>query len=107
MNGGNRNDVSSVFLIEIFEIRGVLEIVSVDLSAFNDIVGLNIVGKFLNFKGNIFFCKNILSNCQDLCVGSGRRRNGNGLSRKSGIINGRIVSVGQIVNDRNNGAVIF
>ena len=37
----------------------------------------------------------------------GYSHSSDGFSGKSGIINGRVVSVGQIVNDRNNGAVIF
>ena len=62
MDSRNRYHLCAVFLIEVFKVRQVLEIVCVDLAAVNNIVRLNIIGKFLNVKRYILFLKNLFCN---------------------------------------------
>ena len=75
MDSRNRYNLCAVFLIEVFKVRQGLEIVCVDLAAVNNIVRLNIIGKFLNVKRYILFLKNFLGNRKYFCMGCGRSRN--------------------------------
>ena len=50
MDSRNRYHLCAVFLIEVFKVRQVLEVVCVNFAAVNNIVRLNIIGKFLNVK---------------------------------------------------------
>ena len=77
MDSRNRYHLCAVFLIEVFKVRQVLEIVCVDLAAVNNIVRLNVIGKFLNVKRYILFLKNLLCNRKYFGVGCGRSRNRN------------------------------
>ena len=42
-----------------------LEVIGVNFTAVNNIVGLNIVGVFLYINGDILFLKNIGNDCKD------------------------------------------
>ena len=60
MNRGNRHDVSSVLLVEVLEVRGVLEVVGVAFTAFDNGVRNNVVGENFDLKGYILGCKDLL-----------------------------------------------
>ena len=107
MDSGNLYDVSAVFRIEIVKIRSVLEVVGVNLAAFNYIVGLNIIGEFLDVKSNVFLGKYFLCYRKYLGMGRGRSSNGNLFSLKSGIINRRVKAVTGVFNNAYNRAVVF
>ena len=51
-----------ILLVEILKVGQVLEVVGVYLAALNHVVGLNVIGKFLNVKLNILFGENSLCN---------------------------------------------
>ena len=62
MNCRNRGYVGIVFLVKILKVGQVLEVVGVYFTALNHIIGLNVIGKFLNVKLYIFLGKNFLCN---------------------------------------------
>ena len=82
----NRYDLCSVLRIKVLKIGKVLEIVGVYFSAVNNIVRLNIIGKFLNVKRYILFLKNLLCNRKYFGVGCGRSRNRNFSAGKLSLI---------------------
>ena len=51
MDGANRNNIGTVFGIEVIEVRNMLEVVGIDLSAVNHQIGLHIIFKFGDFEG--------------------------------------------------------
>ena len=51
-----------IFLVEVLKVGQVLEVVCVYLAAFNHVIRLNIIGKFLNVKVYVFLGKNFLCN---------------------------------------------
>ena len=75
MDSRNRNHLCAVLFIEVFKVRQVLEVVSVNFAAVNNVIRLNVIGKFLNVKRYILFLKNFLSNRKYFCMGCGRSRN--------------------------------
>ena len=52
--------MGSVFCIEIIQIRRVLEVVGVYLSAFYHVVGLYVIGVLNDIQGNVFFRQDFL-----------------------------------------------
>ena len=75
MDSRNRNHLCAVFFIEVFKVRQVLEVVCVNFAAVNNVVRLNVIGKFLNVKRYILFLKDFLSDRKYFCMGCGRSRN--------------------------------
>ena len=76
--------------VEVIQIRGVLEVVGVDLAAVYDVVGLYIVGEFDDIQGDVLLGQNFLGNFQNFCVGG--RGSGDGRSSapaKCVVIDGR------------------
>ena len=68
MDGKNGNKVGAVLCVEVIEVRNVLEVVSIDFSAFYYVVRLHIVGEFLDCKSDVLFCKDFLSYCENFFV---------------------------------------
>ncbi len=62
------DNMRAVLRIEVLQIRNVLEIVCVHFTALHNIVRLNIIGKLLDIQRDIFFCKDLLRNLQNLCM---------------------------------------
>ena len=62
MDSRNRYHLCAVFFIEVFKVRQVLEVVCVNFAAVNNVVRLNVIGKFLNVKRYILFLKDFLCN---------------------------------------------
>ena len=52
MDIANGDDVRVVLLVEIVEVRLVLEVVCVDLAGLNNIVGLDIIFELFDVKGD-------------------------------------------------------
>ena len=63
-------DVGLVLCVKVIEIRLVLEVVSINLAAVNNIVRLNIVGELFDVKRNVFLCENLFCNFKDFRVRS-------------------------------------
>ena len=80
VNCADGNDVSTVLGVEIIKIGGVLEIVCVNLAAVNNLVGDDVVGVLFDIESDVLLCKNILCYLEYLGVGSGGRRNRDGLT---------------------------
>ncbi len=99
--------MSAVFCIEIVQIRRMLEIVCIYLAAFNDVVGLNIISKFLDIKSNVLFSQNSLYDGQNLRMRCGRGGNRNGFSGKRSIINRGIIAVSGVFYNRYYCTIIF
>ena len=54
VNSRNLNNVGAVLGVEVVKIRSVLEVVCVDFAAVYNLVGLNVIGKFLNIKRYVY-----------------------------------------------------
>lgn len=63
MDHGHGNDVRSVLFIEVIQIGNVLEVVGVDFSAFHNVIGLNVIGEFLDFQRNVLGSQDFLCHC--------------------------------------------
>ena len=82
MDSADGNDVSVVLGVEVVEIRSVLEVVGINLAAFNDLVGDYVVCVLLDVESDVLLGKDILCNCEDLGVRSGRSGDRDGLTFK-------------------------
>ena len=98
VNSRNLNNVGAVLGVEVVKIRSVLEVVCVDFAAVYNLVGLNVIGKFLNIKRYVFSSKNFLCYRKYFRVGCGRSRNGYCFACKRVVINGRIITVAGVFN---------
>ena len=67
----NGNQVSAVFLIELIQIRGVLEVVRVNVTAFGGVVGDDVVVHYLDVELEAFFLKCGFAFLEDLGVRRG------------------------------------
>ena len=107
MDSTDRDDVSTVLLVEVVKIRGVLEVVRVNLSVLGNYVRLNIVGEFNDLKCDFLLCEDILCNRKDLGV----RRGGGGdlyrLSLECIIIDRAVKAVSGVLDGADNRAVVF
>ena len=75
MDNGNGYDVSTVLLVEVVKVRGMLEIVCVDFTVFNNVVRLNVIRELFDVECNALCCKDFLCNVKNLFVRSGRSGN--------------------------------
>ena len=107
VNSRNLNNVGAVLGVEVVKIRSVLEVVCVDFAAVYNLVGLNVIGKFLNIKRYVFSSKNFLCYRKYFRVGCGRSRNGYCFACKRVVINGRIITVAGVFNNAYNRAAVF
>ena len=65
MDIANGDDVRVVLLVEIVEVRLVLEVVCVDLAGLNNIVGLDIIFELFDVKGDALSGKDLLGNGEE------------------------------------------
>ena len=100
------NYVRTVLSIEIIEIRNVLEVIGIDLSTFNNVIGLNIIGELNYLQGDTLLGKYILSNSKDFCMRSWRCSNRDLCTVQRIVVNVRIKTICRIFNYRNNCSVI-
>ena len=96
-----------VFLIEIIEVGGVLEIVRVDFAAFHHVIGLHIVGEFLHVKRDFLLRQNLLDNRENFGVRNRRCRDGNRLTLEGIVIHRIVIAVGRVCDGGNNLVLIF
>ncbi len=75
MYSGDRHDLCAVLLVEVLKVGKVLEVVCIDLTTVNDLVGLDVIGELLNVKGDVLLGKYLSCNSQNLGVRC--RRSGN------------------------------
>ena len=83
-----RDDVGAVLSVEVIQIRGVLEVVGIDLAAFDDVIGLDIVGEFDDIQGDVLLGKNFLGNLQNFRVGGGGGGDGDRRPSQGVVIDG-------------------
>lgn len=74
MDIANGDDVRVVLLVEIVEVRLVLEVVCVDLAGLNNIVGLDIIFELFDVKSDALSGKDLLGNGENLGVRCGGMR---------------------------------
>ena len=86
MDIANGDDVRVVLLVEIVEVRLVLEVVCVDLAGLNNIVGLDIIFELFDVKGDAL-------SGEDLGVRCGGCSDGYGLTLECVVVDGGIVAV--------------
>ena len=72
MNLANCYQMRALFLIELFQIRGVLEVVCIQITGFCCQVRLYIICKFNDIQLDAFLCQFILCCIQDFSMGCGR-----------------------------------
>ena len=96
----------TVLGIEIVQIRNVLEVVRVKFAVIDDEVGLYIVGELGDLKGDVLLGEDVLNDSEDLSVRCGRSRNRDGLALQRVVIERGIKTVGGILNDRYDSAVV-
>lgn len=107
MDIANGDDVRVVLLVEIVEVRLVLEVVCVDLAGLNNIVGLDIIFELFDVKGDALSGKDLLGNGEDLGVRCGGCSDGYGLTLECVVVDGGIVAVTGVRNNADNCAVIL
>ena len=83
-----------------------LEVVRVKFAFIDDKVRLYIIGKLGDLEGDVLLGEDILDDCENLGVRRRRSRDGNGLTLQRVVINRRIETVGGILNDRHDSAVV-
>ena len=107
MDCADGNNMSSVFGIKIIKVRSMLEVVCKNIAAVNNLVGLDIVGKFDDLKGDFFLGKNLFCYLKDFRMRSGGCRNGDCGSFKGVIINSGIKAVTGVFNYAYNRTLVF
>lgn len=107
MDIANGDDVRVVLLVEIVEVRLVLEVVCVDLAGLNNIVGLDIIFELFDVKGDALSGKDLLGNGEDLGVRCGGCSDGYGLTLECVVVDGGIVAVTGVRNNADNCAVVL
>ena len=107
MDGRHGNDVSAVFLIEIVEVRGVLEVVGVAFAVFNDIIGDDIIGEYLYLKRDLLCGKEAFGYLKDLGMRCGGSGNGDLGACKGSVVDRGIIAVGGGVYGAYNCAVVL
>lgn len=75
MDNCDRDNVCTVFLVEVIKVRSVLEVVCVNLTVFNNVVRLNVIRKFFDVKRNALCGKDFLCYVKDFLMRSGGGRN--------------------------------
>ena len=103
MDIANGDDVRAVLLVEIVEVRLVLEEVCVDLAGLNNIVGLDIIFELFDVKGDALSGKDLLGNGEDLGVRCGGCSDGYGLTLECVVVDGGIVAVTGVRNTDGKG----
>lgn len=93
MDIANGDDVRVVLLVEIVEVRLVLEVVCVDLAGLNNIVGLDIIFELFDVKSDALSGKDLLGNGENLGVRCGGCSDGYGLTLECVVVDGGIVAV--------------
>ena len=88
------DNVCVLFVVEALKVGEMLEVVGVDLAAFNGIVGDHVIGKFSNFKSDSFCFKNAFYNIfEDLGMGIGGRAYLDGRALERIIVHICVISV--------------
>ena len=107
MGNGYYYQVGAILSIEVFQVRSVLEVVGIDLTTFNHVVGLYVIGEFYDIQGDVFLSQDVFANCQDLSMRSGRSSYADFSTGQSGIIDGSIVTIVSIFYQSHYCTVIF
>ena len=106
VDAGDRHQMGALFLIEVVQIRLMLEVVGVALAVLDDGVGDHIVVVLLNVQRDALGGQDVLADLQHLAVGSRGSRAADGLAVQCIVINGRIIAVGGVLDNRDDSALV-
>ena len=107
MDSRYRYNVGSVLLVEVIQIRLVLEVVCVYLAAVYYIVRLYIVCELHNIQGDVLLSQDIFCQLQDVCMGRRGSRYGNSSSCQCVVIYTCVITICGIVHGTDHCSVIL
>ena len=93
-------------LVEVVQIRLMLEVVGVALAVLDDGVGDHIVVVLLNVQSDALSGQNVLADLQDLAVGSGSSSAADGLAVQCIVVDGRVIAIGRGLDDGDDSALV-
>ena len=106
MDAGDVHQMGTLLLVEVVQIRLMLEVVGVALAVLDDGVGDHIVVVLLDVQSDALSGQNVLADLQNLAVGSGSSSAADGLAVQCIVVDGSIIAIGRGLDDGDDSALV-
>ena len=106
VDAGDGHQMGTLLLVEVVQIRLMLEVVGVALAVLDDGVGDHIVVVLLDVQSDALSGQNVLADLQDLAVGSGSCSAADGLAVQCIVVDGSVIAIGRVLDDGDDSALV-